>query len=277
MQGSVLISYIPKNWPKYEASWLASRHALRSNAYFPFIKQILHVSTGITSLQEEQKSITISKTNTKAPTAYQRSRNLETWLNQTQLHKQRAHRNRYLQMTIFEGLNVTTRTIVKEKFDPLVGAWFRTATGEKAAMKDNIVRKISISDISMKHEVLVADVMDESSGECTKDNIIVEKAVVSPVNNLIPVPVFNPTKVTREVQKKDIIAQCQKAEYVVNNQAETPKPYSKISAEAEILIKRWTTNVNEQQKNMPKSFSWKIGPPLSKLQVRVAVLKLRSM
>uniref|UniRef100_A0A1A9UDK5 Peptidase A2 domain-containing protein n=1 Tax=Glossina austeni TaxID=7395 RepID=A0A1A9UDK5_GLOAU len=57
--------------------------------------------------------------------------------------------------------SIFNSTIVKEKLDPLVGAWFRTATGDEAAIKDKIMRNISISDVSMKHEFLVADVMDE--------------------------------------------------------------------------------------------------------------------
>uniref|UniRef100_A0A1B0A797 Uncharacterized protein n=1 Tax=Glossina pallidipes TaxID=7398 RepID=A0A1B0A797_GLOPL len=57
--------------------------------------------------------------------------------------------------------SIINSTIVKEKFDPLVGAWFRTATGDEAAVKGNKTRNISISDVSMKHEFLVADIMDE--------------------------------------------------------------------------------------------------------------------
>uniref|UniRef100_A0A1A9V4L9 CCHC-type domain-containing protein n=1 Tax=Glossina austeni TaxID=7395 RepID=A0A1A9V4L9_GLOAU len=169
--------------------------------------------------------------------------------------------------------------------------WTLTATGDEAAIKGKTTRNISISDISMKHEFLVADIMDgvilgmdfmakhgfvfdmkrqvfqyvnvtlpltvgyerqadvlqvvvqqqqkinpkseaitwatatqeirlskirvvEPSKECTKDNIIFGKAVVLPVNNLIPVRVLNPTSDTTKVQKGDIIAQCEKAEYV---------------------------------------------------------------
>uniref|UniRef100_A0A1A9VP62 Peptidase A2 domain-containing protein n=1 Tax=Glossina austeni TaxID=7395 RepID=A0A1A9VP62_GLOAU len=57
--------------------------------------------------------------------------------------------------------SIINSTIVKEKFDPLVGAWFRTATGEEAAIKGKIMRNISISDVSMEHEFLVADIMNE--------------------------------------------------------------------------------------------------------------------
>uniref|UniRef100_A0A1B0AEI4 Peptidase A2 domain-containing protein n=1 Tax=Glossina pallidipes TaxID=7398 RepID=A0A1B0AEI4_GLOPL len=57
--------------------------------------------------------------------------------------------------------SIINSAIVKEKFDPLVGAWFRTATGEEAAIKGKIMRNISISDVSIKHEFLVADIMDE--------------------------------------------------------------------------------------------------------------------
>ncbi|KAL9881805.1 uncharacterized protein ACN427_009937 isoform 1-T5 [Glossina fuscipes fuscipes] len=227
-------------------------------------------------------------------------------------------------------------TIVKEKFDPLVGARFRTATGEEAAIKGKIMRNISTSDVSMKHEFLVADIMDEvilgmdfmakqsfvldmkrqvlqytnvtlpltvgydrqavvlqiqrqqkippnseaivwaaateelrinkiwvvePSKQCTKDNIIIGKAVVSPVNNLIPVRVLNPTSVTAKIHKGDIIAQCQKAEYVVNHQTEILKICPMVSIEAEILIKRSTSNLDEQQKKYAKKFlpgNWSI-------------------
>uniref|UniRef100_A0A1B0ACC2 CCHC-type domain-containing protein n=1 Tax=Glossina pallidipes TaxID=7398 RepID=A0A1B0ACC2_GLOPL len=57
--------------------------------------------------------------------------------------------------------SIINSAIVKEKFGPLVGAWFRTATSEEAAIKGKIMRNISISDLSMKHEFLVADIMDE--------------------------------------------------------------------------------------------------------------------
>uniref|UniRef100_A0A1A9ZYB0 CCHC-type domain-containing protein n=1 Tax=Glossina pallidipes TaxID=7398 RepID=A0A1A9ZYB0_GLOPL len=203
--------------------------------------------------------------------------------------------------------------------------------GEEAAIKGKIMRNISISDVSMKHEFLVADIMDEvilgmdfmakhgfildmkrqvlqyvsvtllltvgydrqaevlqvvvqrqqkippnseaivwatvtqeirlskiwivePSTGCTKDNIIIGKAVVSPVNNLIPVRGLNPTSDTTKVQKGDIIAQCKKAEYVVNHQVEIPKTCSKISPEAEIFIQRWTRNLDEQQKINAKKF-----------------------
>ncbi|KAL9919404.1 uncharacterized protein ACN427_001381 [Glossina fuscipes fuscipes] len=191
-------------------------------------------------------------------------------------------------------------TIVKEKFDPLVGTQFRTPTGEEGAIKGKVMRNISISDVSMKQEFLVTDIVDgvilwmdfmakhgfvvdmktqllqyanvtlpftvgygrqaqvlqvvvrrqqnippnseaitwatgtqelrlskiwvvELNKESTKDNIIIGKAVVSPVNNLIPVRGLNPTSVTTKVHKGDIIAQCQKAAYVVNHQAEIQK------------------------------------------------------
>uniref|UniRef100_A0A1B0GB86 Retrotransposon gag domain-containing protein n=1 Tax=Glossina morsitans morsitans TaxID=37546 RepID=A0A1B0GB86_GLOMM len=57
--------------------------------------------------------------------------------------------------------SIINSTIVKEKFDPLGGVRFRTATGEEAAIKGKIMRNISISNVSMKHEFLVADIMDE--------------------------------------------------------------------------------------------------------------------
>uniref|UniRef100_A0A1A9Z2G5 Peptidase A2 domain-containing protein n=1 Tax=Glossina pallidipes TaxID=7398 RepID=A0A1A9Z2G5_GLOPL len=56
--------------------------------------------------------------------------------------------------------SIINSTIVKEKFEPLVGACFRTATGEEAAIKGKIMRNIWVSNVSMKHEFLVADIMD---------------------------------------------------------------------------------------------------------------------
>uniref|UniRef100_A0A1A9VFK1 Reverse transcriptase/retrotransposon-derived protein RNase H-like domain-containing protein n=1 Tax=Glossina austeni TaxID=7395 RepID=A0A1A9VFK1_GLOAU len=90
--------------------------------------------------------------------------------------------------------------------------------------------------------------------ECTKDNIIIGKAIVPPVNNLIPVWVSNPTSATTKVCEGDIIAQCQTAEYMINHQAEVPKTCAKISQEAEILVKRWTSKLDEQRKKYPKKF-----------------------
>uniref|UniRef100_A0A1A9VE53 CCHC-type domain-containing protein n=1 Tax=Glossina austeni TaxID=7395 RepID=A0A1A9VE53_GLOAU len=212
--------------------------------------------------------------------------------------------------------------------------WFRTATGDEAVTGGKIMRTISVSDVSMKHEFLVTDIMDEvilgmgfmakhglvldmkrqmlqyatvtlpltvqaevlqvavqrqqkipskseaivwaratqeirlskiwvvePSEECTKDNIIIGKAVVLRVNNLIPARVLNPTSDTTKVQKRNIIAQCQKAECVVNHQIKIPKTYSKISPEAEIFIQRWTSNQNEQRKRYAKNFlleNWSI-------------------
>uniref|UniRef100_A0A1A9ZDT0 Peptidase A2 domain-containing protein n=1 Tax=Glossina pallidipes TaxID=7398 RepID=A0A1A9ZDT0_GLOPL len=57
--------------------------------------------------------------------------------------------------------SVINSAIVKETFDPLIGAWFRTATGEESVIKAKIMRNISISVVSMKHAFLVADIMDE--------------------------------------------------------------------------------------------------------------------
>uniref|UniRef100_A0A1A9ZWQ2 Peptidase A2 domain-containing protein n=1 Tax=Glossina pallidipes TaxID=7398 RepID=A0A1A9ZWQ2_GLOPL len=160
--------------------------------------------------------------------------------------------------------SIINSTIAKEKYDPLVEvSEFRSTTGEECAIKGKAIRNISISDVSMKHEFLVADIMNEvilgidfmtkhgfvldmekqvlqyanvtlplsvgydiqaemlqvvvqreqkippnskpivwatgtrelklsktwvvgSTKECTKDNIIIGKAVVSLVNNLIP-------------------------------------------------------------------------------------------
>uniref|UniRef100_A0A1A9V2N4 Integrase_H2C2 domain-containing protein n=1 Tax=Glossina austeni TaxID=7395 RepID=A0A1A9V2N4_GLOAU len=76
----------------------------------------------------------------------------------------------------------------------------------------------------------------EPSKKYTKDNIIIGKAVVSPVNNIIPVRVLKPTNDTTKFQKGDIIAQCQKSDYVVNHQVKIPKTCSNISPEAEIFI-----------------------------------------
>uniref|UniRef100_A0A1A9Z8I5 U3 small nucleolar RNA-associated protein 20 domain-containing protein n=1 Tax=Glossina pallidipes TaxID=7398 RepID=A0A1A9Z8I5_GLOPL len=69
-------------------------------------------------------------------------------------------------ITLYTGAShsIINSAIVKEKFDRLVGAWFRTATGEEAAIKGKIMRNISISDVSMKHEFMVAEIMDEHLG-----------------------------------------------------------------------------------------------------------------
>uniref|UniRef100_A0A1A9V0Z5 Retrotrans_gag domain-containing protein n=1 Tax=Glossina austeni TaxID=7395 RepID=A0A1A9V0Z5_GLOAU len=101
----------------------------------------------------------------------------------------------------------------------------------------------------------------EPSKEYTKDNIIIGKAVVSQVNNLIPVRVLNPTSDPTKFQKGDIIAQCQKAENVVNHQVEILKTCSKISPETEIFIQKWTSNLDEQQKRYSKKLlleNWSI-------------------
>uniref|UniRef100_A0A1A9UGG1 CCHC-type domain-containing protein n=1 Tax=Glossina austeni TaxID=7395 RepID=A0A1A9UGG1_GLOAU len=189
--------------------------------------------------------------------------------------------------------SIINSTIINEKFDPLVGAWFRTATGDEAAIKADIMSEVILGmDFMAKHgfvldmkrqvlqyanvtvpltvgydrqaEVLQVVVQRQQkippkseaivwatatqeirlskiwvvapSKECTKDNMNIGKAVVSPVNNLIPVRVLNPTSDTTKFQKGDIIPQCQKAEYVVNHQVEIPKTCSKISPEAEIFI-----------------------------------------
>uniref|UniRef100_A0A1A9VHR5 Uncharacterized protein n=1 Tax=Glossina austeni TaxID=7395 RepID=A0A1A9VHR5_GLOAU len=65
---------------------------------------------------------------------------------------------------------------------------------------------------------------------------------------------IKPNQRYNKFQEGDIIAQCQKAEYVVNHQVEIPKPCSKISPEAEIFIQRWTSNLEEQQKRYAKKF-----------------------
>uniref|UniRef100_A0A1A9UVM2 Uncharacterized protein n=1 Tax=Glossina austeni TaxID=7395 RepID=A0A1A9UVM2_GLOAU len=117
----------------------------------------------------------------------------------------------------------TDFTILKEKFDPIVVAWFRTATREQAAIKSKAIRNISISDVWIRNEFLVADIMDEltwvvePNKEYRKDNIILGNAVVSLVNNLIPIWVLTPTRVTTKAHRGDIIAQYQKAEYVIDH------------------------------------------------------------
>uniref|UniRef100_A0A1A9UFE8 Uncharacterized protein n=1 Tax=Glossina austeni TaxID=7395 RepID=A0A1A9UFE8_GLOAU len=169
-------------------------------------------------------------------------------------------------ITLYTGAShsIINSTIAQEKFDPLVGAWFRTTTSEECAIKGKAIRNISISDVSMKHEFLVVDIMDEvilvtdfmgkhgfvldvktqvlqyakvtlplTLGYDRQAEVLPDvvqrrqkippkqwygKAVVSPVNNLIPVRVLNPTSVTTKVHKGDIIAQCQKAEYMINHQ-----------------------------------------------------------
>ncbi|XP_037896545.1 uncharacterized protein LOC119641780 [Glossina fuscipes] len=116
----------------------------------------------------------------------------------------------------------------------------------------------------------------ELNKEYTKDNIIIGKAVVSPVNNLIPVRLLNPTNVTTKIHKGDIIAQCQKAEYVVDHQAETPKTRPTVSPEAEILIIGWTSNLDEQQKKYAKKFlveNWSIFADGTNLNGRTNAVK----
>uniref|UniRef100_A0A1A9ZNY3 Peptidase A2 domain-containing protein n=1 Tax=Glossina pallidipes TaxID=7398 RepID=A0A1A9ZNY3_GLOPL len=57
--------------------------------------------------------------------------------------------------------SIINSAIIKEKCSPLVEAWFRTATGEETASKGKNIRNTSISDVLMKHEFLVAGIMDE--------------------------------------------------------------------------------------------------------------------
>uniref|UniRef100_A0A1A9UXZ2 Peptidase A2 domain-containing protein n=1 Tax=Glossina austeni TaxID=7395 RepID=A0A1A9UXZ2_GLOAU len=76
--------------------------------------------------------------------------------------KEKIQRCNYI-ITLDTGAthSIINSTIVKEKFDPLVGAWFRTTTGVEGAIKGKAIRNISISTVSMKHEFLVADIISE--------------------------------------------------------------------------------------------------------------------
>uniref|UniRef100_A0A1A9ZHR1 Peptidase A2 domain-containing protein n=1 Tax=Glossina pallidipes TaxID=7398 RepID=A0A1A9ZHR1_GLOPL len=69
--------------------------------------------------------------------------------------------NYIITLDIGASHSIINSAIVKVKFDPLVGAWFQTATGEEAVIKGKIMRNISISDVSMKHKFLMADIMHE--------------------------------------------------------------------------------------------------------------------
>uniref|UniRef100_A0A1A9ZWM9 Uncharacterized protein n=1 Tax=Glossina pallidipes TaxID=7398 RepID=A0A1A9ZWM9_GLOPL len=177
--------------------------------------------------------------------------------------------------------SIINSKIVKAKFDTLVGAWFRKATSDEAPIKGKITRNNSISDGSMKHEFVIADIMvprgniedgfygkawlrvryEKASVTTRKRNFAIDcgirqtcrsvQVVVQRQEKILP----KSEAIVRATATQEIrLTQRQKVEYVVNHQVEIPKTCSKLSPEAEIFIQRWTSNLEEQQKRYAKRF-----------------------
>ncbi|XP_037881609.1 uncharacterized protein LOC119632662 [Glossina fuscipes] len=194
---------------------------------------------------------------------------------------------------------------------------FRTATGAVAAIKGKAIRNISISDVSMKHEYLVVDIMDDVilridimakhsfvldmlrqvlqyatatlpltvgyDSQAEGLQIVVQRQQRIPGNSEAIVRAtgtrdlkLSKTWVVEPNKEWDIRTQCHKAEYVINHKAEVPKTCSNISQEAEILVTRWSSNLDEQQKKYAKKFlleNWSIVSGVTNSDDRINVAK----
>uniref|UniRef100_A0A1A9X2Q7 Peptidase S9 prolyl oligopeptidase catalytic domain-containing protein n=1 Tax=Glossina brevipalpis TaxID=37001 RepID=A0A1A9X2Q7_9MUSC len=87
----------------------------------------------------------------------------------------------------------------------------------------------------------------EPAKNCTTDTIIVGKAVVTPINNLIPVRVINPTRERKKIYKGTTIVLCQKVEFIIDHKEDMQSlPHHKTRNH--LCPNRWSKHWKQGQK-----------------------------